>query len=89
MSNNPEHDAKTRQERTPAESIRNGVLLILASVSTFVAIFIVGSIVGTKISAGDGPMNEHHIGTGVASGVIAGISCCLIVAVLLYRKLFR
>lgn len=89
MSDNSPHDPKTSKERTQAESIRNGLLLFLAAVLTFVAVFMVGSIVGTKISAGAGPMNEHHIGNGVATGAIAGIACSLIVAVLLYRKLLR
>lgn len=84
----PSEDPAPKEVRTFATSVGLGVAIFLASGVTFLTAFTVGTIVGTRVSAGGGYLNEHHLGDGVATGVIAGIVCSLTVAVLLFRWLF-
>ncbi len=87
MSENLRGDSHPENARPFSASVGIGLAIFAASVATFIATFAAGAIVGTKLSAAGGPMNEHHMGDGVMTGLIAGIICSLVVAVLLSRKL--
>jgi hypothetical protein len=84
----PSEDPAPKEVRTFATSVGLGGAILLASGVTFLAAFTLGTIVGTRVSAAGGPFNEHHLGDGVATGVVAGSVCSLTVAVLLFRWLF-
>ncbi len=75
--------------RTLGASIGLGLLVAFAACITFLGTCAVGAIVGTRVSAAGGPMNEHHMGHGVVTGVIAGLICSLVVAIVLSRLIFR
>lgn len=62
-----------KQERTLGVSVGLGVTILLASAVTGSVMFVIGATVGTHLSAAGGPINEHHMGHGVMTGVVAGI----------------
>ena len=81
-------DPQPNKVRTAGETAGLVLVIFFAAGVTFVAMFVIGSIVGTRVSASGGPLNEHHMGHGVATGLIAGMLCSVAASILLFRRLF-
>ena len=82
-------ESPPKKSRSTTETIGVVAVVALTSVVTFGAVFALGAWVGVHISAGSGPVNEHHLANGIMTGLIAGGVSGMTVAVLLFRKSFR
>ena len=80
-------ESQLKSSRTTGQTIVLALVIFLATGVTFLLMFVIGSIVGTRVSAAGGPINEHHMGHGVMTGLIAGILFSAVAAVSLSRRL--
>jgi hypothetical protein len=87
-SQNSENRTSEPQQLKRVGAAGRIIVIFLAAVVTFLAVFAIGSIIGTRVSATGGPVNEHHMGHGVVTGLVGGVLCSLAVAVMFSRRLF-